>query len=597
MPEPGPEPGIHDEQVAGKLLSGHHPGRTKNRTMEVKGFKSDIITIGSLTMGGDLPVRVQSMTNTDTLDTAASVSQCIRIIEAGGELVRLTAQGVREAENLASIRSGLRAAGFDTPLCADIHFNPAAAEVAARIVEKVRINPGNYADKRASFIRQDLTDSEWMAELDRTRERLLPLIRICTEYGTAIRIGVNHGSLSDRIMTRYGNTPEGMAVSAIEFLKIFSGEGFRRIVVSMKSSDTLTMVMANRLLVQMLLEEGMHFPIHLGITEAGEGEDGRIISAAGTGTLLAEGIGDTIRVSLSEPPEAEIPVAKAIIEAVAGESGRVRNPVPPLEQRPAGERYFPQVFTATDLTRGGTNMTPGAMDTMPGATDTTTIPRDRTPGVTDRTRGGMDTTLGPLNRTPGETPSFIEESGAIYIGESLTVTAGELRASTGRIVYDKLLNPVFTCDDPGQLAIEAAALLGRFFIAKHPAGLCISNNGAVQGEALRKLAFSVLQATEARITRTRYISCPTCGRTKFNLQAAVRRVKEATAHLTGMKIAVMGCVVNGPGEMAGADYGYVGGGEGKVHIYRGTEAVLKNIPEAEALDKLLELISNDQAGR
>jgi len=207
MPEPGPEPGIHDEQVAGKLLSGHHPGRTKNRTMEVKGFKSDIITIGSLTMGGDLPVRVQSMTNTDTLDTAASVSQCIRIIEAGGELVRLTAQGVREAENLASIRSGLRAAGFDTPLCADIHFNPAAAEVAARIVEKVRINPGNYADKRASFIRQDLTDSEWMAELERTRERLLPLIRICTEYGTAIRIGVNHGSLSDRIMTRYGNTP------------------------------------------------------------------------------------------------------------------------------------------------------------------------------------------------------------------------------------------------------------------------------------------------------------------------------------------------------------------------------------------------------
>jgi (E)-4-hydroxy-3-methylbut-2-enyl-diphosphate synthase len=228
--------------------------------------------------------------------------------------------------------------------------------VAARIVEKVRINPGNYADKRASFIRQDLTDSEWMAELERTRERLLPLIRICTEYGTAIRIGVNHGSLSDRIMTRYGNTPEGMAVSAIEFLKIFNGEGFRRIVVSMKSSDTLTMVMANRLLVQMMQEEGMHFPIHLGITEAGEGEDGRIISAAGTGTLLAEGIGDTIRVSLSEPPEAEIPVAKAIIMAVAGESGRVRNPVPPLDQRPAGERYFPQVFTGNMTGSAGVNI-------------------------------------------------------------------------------------------------------------------------------------------------------------------------------------------------------------------------------------------------
>ncbi|HPV27141.1 MAG TPA: (E)-4-hydroxy-3-methylbut-2-enyl-diphosphate synthase, partial [Bacteroidales bacterium] len=282
--------------------------------MSLTPYKSDIIQIGSLTMGGALPVRVQSMTNTDTLDTASSVSQCIRIIEAGGELVRLTAQGVREAENLAAIKKGVRAAGFETPLCADIHFNPGAAEVAARIVEKVRINPGNYADKRASFIRQELTDSGWMAELERTRERLMPLIKICTEYGTAIRIGVNHGSLSDRIMTRYGNTPEGMAVSAIEFLKIFRGEGFNRIVVSMKSSDTLTMVMANRLLVRMMIDEGMHYPIHLGITEAGEGEDGRIISAAGTGTLLAEGIGDTVRVSLSEPPEDEIPVARAIIK-------------------------------------------------------------------------------------------------------------------------------------------------------------------------------------------------------------------------------------------------------------------------------------------
>ncbi|MHC1731152.1 MAG: (E)-4-hydroxy-3-methylbut-2-enyl-diphosphate synthase [Bacteroidales bacterium] len=524
--------------------------------MRVTGFKSDIITIGSLSMGGDLPVRVQSMTNTDTLDTAASVSQCIRIIEAGGELVRLTAQGVREAENLSAIKGELRAAGFDTPLCADIHFNPAAAEVAARIVEKVRINPGNYADKRASFIRQELTDSEWMAEQERTRERLLPLIRICTEYGTAIRIGVNHGSLSDRIMTRYGNTPEGMAVSAIEFLKIFSGEGFRRIVVSMKSSDTLTMVMANRLLVRMMEEEGMHFPIHLGITEAGEGEDGRIISAAGTGTLLAEGIGDTIRVSLSEPPEAEIPVAKAIILAVAGEIGRVKNPVAPLDQRPAGERYFPQVFT---------RITAGA--------------------------AGVNSPELPV------TGQFKDESGNIYGGEALILAADGLKTAAGTQAYDRLLNPVFSCDNPGQLAIEAAALLGRFFIAKHPAGMCISNTGAVQGEALMKLAFSVLQATEARITRTRYISCPTCGRTKFNLQEAVRKVKEATAHLTGMKIAVMGCVVNGPGEMAGADYGYVGAGEGKVHIYRGTEAVLKNIPEAEALDRLLELISNDQAGR
>ncbi len=557
------------------------------------GYKSDIIQIGSLAMGGALPVRVQSMTNTDTLDTAASVSQCIRIIEAGGELVRLTAQGVREAENLAAIKRELRLAGFDTPVCADIHFNPAAAEVAARIVEKVRINPGNYADKRASFIRQELTDSEWMAELERTRERLLPLIKICTEYGTAVRIGVNHGSLSDRIMTRYGNTPEGMAVSAVEFLKIFRGEGFSRIVVSMKSSDTLTMVQANRLLVRMMADEGMFFPVHLGITEAGEGEDGRIISAAGTGTLLAEGIGDTIRVSLSEPPEAEIPVARAIIKAVAGESGRVKLPVAPPEQRKAGERYRPQVYTA-----GGGRLRDEAVKGYPAPdmagtfTDEAGIER-LAPGAGDKFIDGA----GIERRTPGPADTFTDEAGMPAECEALTLTPDHLRLTAGDQSFNRLLNPVFSCDDPEQLAIESAALLGRFFIAKHPSGLCITNTGAIQGEPLRRLAFSILQATEARITRTRYISCPTCGRTKFNLQEAVRRVKAATSHLTGMKIAVMGCVVNGPGEMAGSDYGYVGAAEGKVHIYRGTEAVLKNVPEAEALDRLLELINSDQAGK
>ena len=493
-------------------------------------------------MGGDLPVRVQSMTNTDTLDTAASVSQSIRIIEAGGELVRLTAQGVREAENLAKIKRELRRSGFDTPLCADIHFNPAAAEVAARIVEKVRINPGNYADKRASFIRQEFSDSEYMAELERIRERLMPLIQICSEYGTAIRIGVNHGSLSDRIMTRYGNTPEGMAASAVEFLKIFMGEGFRSLVVSMKSSETRVMVEANRMLVSMMEDHDMHFPIHLGITEAGEGEDGRIISAAGTGMLLTEGIGDTIRVSLSEAPEKEIPVAKEIIQAVAGDGGRVINPTHPLPFRQAGERYFPQVFTEQENV-------------------------------------------------------FLDEQGKPYEGKLLSVQTEDLMHLTDRQAYDLLLNPIFSEDNAEKLAIDAAALLGRFFIARHPSGLIITNRGAVQGEALRRLAFSIMQATEARITRTRYISCPTCGRTKFNLEEAARKVKAATSHLSGMKIAVMGCIVNGPGEMAGADYGYVGAAEGKVHIYRGTEAVLKNVPEAEALAKLLELIESDQARR
>jgi (E)-4-hydroxy-3-methylbut-2-enyl-diphosphate synthase len=552
--------------------------------MKVKRYKSDIISIGTLTMGGDLPVRVQSMTNTDTLDTAASVSQCIRIIEAGGELVRLTAQGVREAENLAAIKNGLRAAGFDTPLCADIHFNPAAAETAARIVEKVRINPGNYADKRASFIRQELTEGEWMAELEWTRERVLPLIKICKEYGTGVRIGVNHGSLSDRIMTRYGNTPMGMVVSAIEFLKIFTNEGFHRIVVSMKSSDTLTMVTANRLLVRMMADEGMFFPVHLGITEAGEGEDGRIISAAGTGTLLAEGIGDTVRVSLSEPPEAEIPVARAIINAVAGEAGRVETPVTPLERRPSGDPWLPQVYVAGRGVRRDDQTYPpevsGGLPDKPADISVDTV------GFTDESTG-----------ITGESVYFIDESGTVFSGEALTISPDELRSMSGMQAFDRLLNPVFSCDGPEQLAIEAAALLGRFFIARHPAGLCISNSGTLQGEPLRSLAFSILQATEARITRTRYISCPTCGRTKFNLQEAVQKVKAATAHLTGMKIAVMGCIVNGPGEMAGADYGYVGAAEGKVHIYRGTEPVYKNVPEAEALDRLLELISSDQAGR
>jgi (E)-4-hydroxy-3-methylbut-2-enyl-diphosphate synthase len=505
-------------------------------------YKSQIINIGSLSMGGDLPVRVQSMTNTDTLDTTASVSQCIRIIEAGGELVRLTAQGVREAENLSNIKKELRKAGFDTPLCADIHFNPDAAEVAARIVEKVRINPGNYADKRASFIRYELTDIEYTAELERIRERLLPLIKICTVNGTAVRIGVNHGSLSDRIMTRYGNTPEGMAVSAIEFMRIFQGEGFNNLVVSMKSSDTRVMVESNRTLVRMMTEEGMHYPVHLGITEAGEGEDGRIISAAGIGTLLTEGIGDTLRVSLSEAPEKEIPVAREIVSCVAGPTGRVQKPWPPLPFAEAGDRYFPQVYSEDN-------------------------------GI------------------------FKDEQGIKYSGTVLTLTASELLGSNEVQTFRGVLNPVFSEDDREKLSIHAASLLGRFFIARRPAGLCITNKGKLRGEVLSALAFSILQATEARITRTRYISCPTCGRTKFNLEEAVRKVKEATSHLTGMKIAVMGCVVNGPGEMAGADYGYVGAAEGKVHIYRGTVAVMKNVPEAEALDKLLELIESDQAKR
>jgi (E)-4-hydroxy-3-methylbut-2-enyl-diphosphate synthase len=503
-------------------------------------YHSRIVTIGSLTVGGDLPVRVQSMTNTDTLDTRASVEQCIRIIEAGGELVRLTTQGIREAENLRNIKKQLREAHFNTPLVADVHFNPDVAELAARIVEKVRINPGNYADKRASFAHLDLKESEYKAELERTRERILPLLEICREYGTVIRIGVNHGSLSDRVMSRYGNTPEGMAVSAVEFLEILRGEGFHDIVVSMKSSDTRIMVESNLQLIKMMTDRGMNYPIHLGITEAGEGDDGRIISAAGIGTLLASGIGDTVRVSLSEAPELEIPVAKEIVKFIGGDSGRAKNPISLGGFRERDIHYKPEV-----IVHDGNNF----ID-----------------------ESGSLTSMNVISFDPGMPP----------LPEEL---------SDSKII----LNPVFSEDNLEKLTIDAAALLGRYFITRQADGLCIRNIGKIKGDDLKNLSFSILQATEARITRTRYVSCPTCGRTKFNLHNAIQEVKKATSQFEGLKIAIMGCIVNGPGEMAGADYGYVGAGEGKVHIYRGNDVVFKNVPEDEAVTHLLELIETDQA--
>jgi len=506
--------------------------------MVQKLYISSEIKIGNIVLGGSNPVRLQSMTNTDTLDTRASVAQCIRIIGAGADFVRLTAQGVREAENLVNIKKELRKAGFSNPLIADIHFNPAAAEAAAKIVEKVRINPGNYADKRAAFIRTEFTEKENAEELERIHARLLPLINICRENLTAIRIGINHGSLSDRIMTRYGNTPEGMVMSAMEFIRIFKAENFNNLVLSMKSSDTAMVVESNRLLVENMLSENVAFPIHLGVTEAGEGEDGRVRSAAGIGALLAEGIGDTVRVSLSEDPEKEIPVAREIVDFICGPTGRIKTPAGRIAFEKRSALYRPEVIA-------------------------------------------------------DEGPVKTDEAGKVSEKRIYSFPV------TGDITFpgtedNCILNPVFSEDDPVKLSIDAAALLGRYFIMQQADGICISNNGSVKGPKLRDLSFSILQATEARITRNRYISCPTCGRTKFDLQEAVRKVKEATSHLTGLKIAVMGCIVNGPGEMAGADYGYVGAGEGKVHIYRGVEAVIKNVPLADALEELLKLISSDR---
>jgi (E)-4-hydroxy-3-methylbut-2-enyl-diphosphate synthase len=502
-------------------------------------YISTPINIGSIPLGGTNPVRIQSMTNTDTLDTQASVAQCIRIIEAGADYVRLTAQGVREAENLANIRKELRKAGFTTPLIADIHFNPAAAETAAGIVEKVRINPGNYAGKRAALIKTDLPEKEYNKELERIHERLLPLIRICRENNTVVRLGINHGSLSDRIMTRYGNTPEGMVRSALEYINIFRSENFNNLVISVKSSDTRVSLESYRLLVSMMQSEGLSYPVHLGVTEAGEGEEGRVRSAAGIGALLSEGIGDTIRVSLSEDPEHEIPVAKEILHFLGGSKERVINPVPAQNFRTRDIHYKPEVLTYSD-------------------------------------------------------GRYLKENEKPYQGKMVIFNYNTPPLLPERSGEKIILNPIFNEDNQEKLAIDAAALLGRYFILKQPDGICITNRGKVQGDKLKELAFSVLQATEARITRNRYISCPTCGRTRFNLPEAVQRVKAATGHLKGLKIAVMGCIVNGPGEMAGADYGYVGAANGKVHIYRGMVPVLKNVEEEEAGEKLVEIIEEDQ---
>jgi len=502
-------------------------------------YTSSEISIGSVLLGGTHPVRVQSMTNTNTLDTAASVAQCIRIIEAGADFVRLTAQGINEARNLANITSELRKSGFDTPLIADIHFNPSVAEVAARIVEKVRINPGNYADKRASFRKVEFTEKEYEEELERIHSRILPLINICTENNTAIRIGVNHGSLSDRIMTRYGNTPEGMAVSAMEFIRIFRAENFHRLVLSMKSSDTGVMIKATRMLADMMTGEGFAYPLHLGVTEAGEGEDGRIRSAAGIGALLSEGIGDTIRVSLSEAPENEIPVAREIIRFLAGPAGRVVNPDERLNFKTHTSPYKPEVLTEKD-------------------------------------------------------GKFINESGEPCNYNVITLKKGKFLTLKDTNNERVVIHAEFDEDDPEKLAVDSASLVGKYFITRQADGICISNRGKVKGEKLKELSFSILQATGARITRVTYLSCPTCGRTKFDLQEAVKKVKAVTGHLSGLKIAIMGCIVNGPGEMADADYGYVGAANGKVHIYRGTNPVLKNIPQESAAEELLKVIEKDQ---
>ena len=612
-------------------------------------YISESVYIGSVPLGGDNPVRLQSMTNTDTLDTRSTVEQCIRIIEAGADYVRLTAQGTKEAENLAVIKEELRKAGFSTPLIADIHFNPAAAETAARIVEKVRINPGNYADKRASFKMQEFTEKEYNDELERIHIKLLPLITICRENSTVIRIGINHGSLSDRIMTRFGNTPAGMVVSAMEFIKIFRAENFKNLVLSMKSSDTAIMIEATRQLVGMMQKEKMSYPLHLGVTEAGEGEDGRVRSAAGIGALLSEGIGDTIRVSLSEDPEKEIPVAKM----VAGFYPRnVSDKEPERRVSYVYPISKPEILKTISGPLVISNMTSYARIDTTAYLDAG-YKEDEKTGRISKTDNSSDLIIAkdcpdnfpedlllilPYKKWyeyrsnerifPLFSPETFHESTVRSQHLNVLLTGSHfdikyLRISDpaniliiftfnpdkerfapdnflntledNNLSLNIVLNPVFHENNIEALRIKAASLLGHYLIDKRVSAISVTNIGEVDFREVTALAFSILQCTATRITRTMYLSCPTCGRTKFNLQESVRKVKEATGHLKGLKIAIMGCIVNGPGEMAGSDYGYVGAANGLVHIYRGTIPVFKNVAEKDATAVLLKLIGEDMA--
>lgn len=593
-------------------------------------------------MGGGNPIRVQSMTTTPTTDTEACVAQAERIIKAGGEYVRLTTQGVREAENLKNINARLREDGFMTPLVADVHFNPHVAEVAALYAEKVRINPGNYVDPARTFKHLEYTDEEYADELKKIEERFVPLLNICKENHTALRIGVNHGSLSDRIMSRYGDTPEGIVESCMEFLRICKRECFNDVVISIKASNTVVMVRSVRLLVSEMEKEDMHYPLHLGVTEAGEGEDGRIKSAAGIGALLADGIGDTVRVSLSEEPEAEIPVARHLVDYITARAGHT---MIPGAEAPGFDWLRPERLNTVPVMNIGGRNVPVVIATMLGGGDPaaldagadmrpdyvytgSTLPDRRLPGQ----KYIMDfNTYAKLQDTEGVYPVFPYNAVLLisaidaplkflvlpYGADADEYTAclkshpevvvvsmsnhknrlGEQRALVHEMMSAGLSNPVVFCqmyrhsrEEKSDFQIESAADMGALMFDGLTDGLWLMNDGTLTGADVTSTAFGILQAARLRTSKTEYISCPGCGRTLYDLRSTIARIKEATKDMKGLKIGIMGCIVNGPGEMADADYGYVGAGRGKISLYRGKQCVEKNIPEDEAVEHLLRLI-------
>ncbi len=622
--------------------------------------KSSVTHIGALDMGGENPVRIQSMTTTNTNDTEASVAQAKRIIAAGGELVRLTTQGKREAENLKNINSQLRTEGIMTPLCADVHFNANVADVAAVYAEKVRINPGNYVDPGRTFKILEYTDEEYAKELQRIEDRLTPFIQICKENHTAVRIGVNHGSLSDRIMSHYGDTPEGIVESCMEFLRIFKKQDFNDIVISIKASNTVLMVPSLRLLVSEMEKEGMNYPIHLGVTEAGEGEDGRIKSAVGIGALLNDGIGDTIRVSLSEEPECEIPVAKYLARYIRQKKGHIIVPAetfkdfdylrPERRKTKAVENIGGENVPIVIATRNTKEENVDVASTLPTPDYiyvNDTLPAKLKSGqkyildynayIELAAKGELPSeNIFPIFPTPAipfigtvkskvkflvlkyGTPSEEFLACLKYHPEVVVVCVSshqnklaEQRALVHQMMIAGVENPVVfaqmyqfsveeskeNANEPSakeQFQLSAAADMGALMIDGLTDGLWLMNHGNISQDDVEQTAFGILQAGRLRMVKTEYISCPGCGRTLYDLRTTIARIKEATKGMTGLKIGIMGCIVNGPGEMADADYGYVGAGLKKVSLYRKKVCVEKNIPEEDAVEHLLALIKNDQ---
>ena len=630
-----------------------------NSLTQYSRFLTREVNIGDIALGGHNPIRIQSMTTTDTMDTIGTVEQTIRMIESGCEYVRITAPSIKEAENLANIKKELRYRGYNVPLIADIHFTPNAAEMAARIVEKVRVNPGNYADKK-KFENLEYTQEAYTAELERINKKFIPLIKICKEYGTAMRIGTNHGSLSDRIMSHYGDTPRGMVESAMEFIRMCEAENYYNLVISMKASNTQVMVQAYRLLVETMVKEGMNYPLHLGVTEAGDGEDGRIKSAVGIGTLLEDGLGDTIRVSLTEDPEFEAPVAKALADRYVFRSkesetkSSVSQPSPTKTYSPyayarritesvqhIGGHHHPVVMINVSaenlkdpyfLSAVGYNYSAGLdkYNLADQACDLAflgdNLPSFSFPGnlkqvynyqtwlgLKDKNNCHPLFSLDEFNESvvKDEHLNFVEIDAAHFNHLSLhqlinVVFVLKTSASHGmaeqraffvalqekNIQVPVIIKRTYQESDADHLQLYASTDFGALFTDGFGDGIWIDARNADLA-LLNSTSFGILQATRTRISKTEYISCPSCGRTLFDLQETTQLIRSRTDHLKGLKIGIMGCIVNGPGEMADADYGYVGTGPDKITLYRGQEVVKKNVTTAFALDELIDIIKGD----